>query len=290
LSFCQATEATILLLCEREYFIEALQDFPLIEMQIKSIAQNRRQKLEEKIACLKEKVETQGQEDEFHQKKLLNSTKYLNKVVAKSFMKKRREKLLKKSNTSQILPKMDLNTTTFSRRNFRESSLFSPQEPTTTLNKVISAPLKSFNNALETVNEEKVQVTTPGLGIHLFCDKEERSLTSISGSKPKGKALLTYKKEEKIGLSRQEACDQKILKSCIEETSRSQQEEEGKKNKGNDPISHRENDPLIKKSQKYELNNWLVPLGKNKSKNVFISFRPKTASKFFAIKSSNFQK
>ena len=201
LSFCQSTEPTILLICERESFLESLKDFPSIETQIKRTVQTRKQKIEAKISLLKKRQETQDQEDQFNNKKLLNSTEHFNKVVVKSFQKEKKKIVLKKSNTSQILPKIDLNSTTFLKKSTLESSIFSPQEPkiTRVLNKEKISPVKSFKNALETVNEEKLSATSPGPGKRLFNDKEPTSPgsgTKIKGSKFTLKALSTVLKEE----------------------------------------------------------------------------------------------
>jgi len=173
ISFCQATENTILLLCDREYFIEALQDFPTIEMQIKRTIQSRKYKFSDKMKQLQERLETEEDQDAKNgKKKMLNSTEYLNKIVVKSFTKAPpktvpvKRKTIPPRMSAKIEPEISRNASTLQSLMKGNSTIFNNSGMK---DSVVSqdlgasrSPFRALRKALETVNEEKSSATLPG--------------------------------------------------------------------------------------------------------------------------------
>ena len=184
MSFCQATESTILLVCERASFLESLKDFPTIEMQIRRTLQTRKAKYDEKVALLREMAATRAENEEsdsYQQtRKLMNSTEYFNKVVVKNFSKdkksptngadKGRRKTLKivpqgpKTATVTPAPPVDKNT---------------PSSPIN-IKKENGSEATRFKPPLEIVSEEKHSPLSTKLPQENLKEDKDKSSASFS--------------------------------------------------------------------------------------------------------------
>ena len=185
MSFCQATESTILLVCERASFLESLKDFPTIEMQIKRTLQTRKAKYDEKVALLREmaisKAENEESDSYQQTRKLMNSTEYFNKVVVKNFSKEKKSPTngadkVSRRKTGKIVPQGPKTVTVTPAP---PAEKITPNPPTN-VKKESGSDSTRFKPPLEIVSEERHSPLSPKLLSENLKEDKDKSLTSFS--------------------------------------------------------------------------------------------------------------